>query len=44
MAGKDDMANAVLGGASDYLHDIGSVLLKMYTAPNDEERVITFML
>ena len=39
MAGKDDVANAVLGGASDNISDIGNVLFKMYTAPNDEERV-----
>ena len=39
MAGKDDVANAVLGGASDNIFDIGNVFMKMFTAPNDEERV-----
>lgn len=38
MAGKDEVANGVLGGASDNIHDIGNIFMKMYAAPNDEER------
>ena len=44
MAGKDDLANAVLGGASDYLTDINGVFDKLYHAPNDEERVSVLLL
>lgn len=42
MAGKDEVANGVLGGASDNIHDIGNIFMKMYAAPNDEERVSMF--
>ena len=44
MAGKDDLANAVLGGASDYLTEIGTIFIKLYRAPNEEERVIVLLL
>ena len=38
MAGKDELANAVLGGVSDYLNDILANLAKIFRA-NDEEKV-----
>ena len=38
MAGKDELADAVLGGASDYISDIIAVLAKMFYA-SDEEKV-----
>ena len=38
MAGKDELADAVLGGASDYISDIVAVFSKMFYA-SDEERV-----
>ena len=41
MAGKDEIANAVLGGVSDFINDITSVFVKMFSAPNDEEKVIS---
>ena len=44
MAGKDDLANAVLGGASDYVADIGTIFTKLFFAPNDEERVSVLIL
>jgi len=37
MAGKDELSNAILGGASDYLSDIGTHLGKMYFAQGDEK-------
>ena len=37
MAGKDELSNAVLGGASDYLADIGSSMMKMYFAQGEEK-------
>ena len=40
MAGKDELANAVLGGASDFISDIAQVFLKLFRASNDEEKVI----
>ena len=40
MAGKDDLANAVLGGASDYLSDIAANLIKAYYLAKDEEKVL----
>ena len=39
MAGKDEIANAILGGASDYIHDIAAKLIQWYQA-KDEEKVL----
>ena len=39
MAGKDELADAVLGGADDYISDIVAAFSKMYHV-DDEERVI----
>ena len=38
LAGKDNLGNAVLGGASDYIADIGAHLAKMFGV-SDEEKV-----
>ena len=38
MAGKDELAGAVLGGADDYISDIVAAFSKMFYV-NDEERV-----
>ena len=37
MAGKDDIADAVLGGASDFMSDIGAKVLQWYRAKDDEK-------
>ena len=37
MAGKDELSNAILGGSSDYLTDIGTQLVKTFFAPADEK-------
>jgi len=37
MAGKDALADAVLGGASDYMSDIGAQLIKIFFGPDDEK-------
>lgn len=37
LAGKDALADAVLGGASDYMSDIGTNLIKIYYAKDDEK-------
>ena len=42
MAGKNELANAVLGGTSDYLSDIIAILTTLYRA-NDEEKVCTML-
>ena len=39
MAGKDDISNAVLGGASDYMYDITAKLMQWYQA-KDEDKVL----
>ena len=39
MAGKDDISNAVLGGASDYMNDIAAKLIQWYQA-KDEDKVL----
>ena len=38
MAGKDQLADAVLGGAADYIGDIAAILSKMFYA-SEQERV-----
>jgi len=30
MAGKDELANAVLGGSSDYIADIATQMIKVF--------------
>lgn len=37
MAGKDDLSNAVLGGASDYMLDIGKKMIQMFFAQGEEK-------
>ena len=37
MAGKDELSNAILGGSSDYLSDIGTHLVKVFFAQADEK-------
>ena len=37
MAGKDDLADAVLGGASDYVSDIFAKIVQWYVAKDDEK-------
>ena len=37
MAGKDDVADAVLGGASDFMSDISAKILQWYRAKDDEK-------
>ena len=39
MAGKDELSNAILGGASDYISDIGAKVVQWYQA-KDEDKVI----
>ena len=39
MAGKDELANAILGGASDYISDIYAKLTQYYQA-KDEDKVV----
>ena len=41
MAGKDDLANAVLGGVSDYMNDITDKIIRWYSA-NDDEKVFYY--
>ena len=36
MAGEDALGNAVLGGASDYISDVGAYFGKIYSAPPSE--------
>jgi len=43
MAGKDAQADAVLGGASDFMTDIFAHVIKIYYA-KDDEKVIMMML
>jgi len=40
MAGKDELANAVLGGASDYMSDIFAKILQWHYEPNDDQKVM----
>jgi len=40
MAGKDELANAVLGGSSDYIKDIVTQLTKVFNAKEDEKVII----
>ena len=42
MAGKDDMANAVLGGASDYMSDITAKIIQWYQAKDDAKVVCLY--
>jgi len=43
MAGKDALSDAVLGGASDYMSDISTQLVKIFFSPDDEKvRVLLF--
>ena len=37
MAGKDEIANAVLGGASDYMCDIFAKIIQWYYAKDDQK-------
>ena len=37
MAGKDDLADAVLGGASDFMADIIAKMAKWYEAADDQK-------
>ena len=39
MAGKDEFSNAILGGASDYIIDIGAKVFQWYQA-TDEDKVL----
>ena len=39
MAGKDDISDAVLGGASDYMNDIIAKIIQWYQA-KDEDKVL----
>ena len=41
MAGRDELANAVLGGASDYISDIAAGFTKIFLA-SSEERVSVY--
>ena len=42
LAGKDALADAVLGGASDYMIDIRAHIFEIYYA-KDDEKVNAFM-
>ena len=42
MAGKDEIANAVLGGASDYMCDIFAKIIQWYYA-KDDQKVYNFL-
>ena len=44
MAGKDAVADAVLGGASDYMVDISAQLIKIYYAKDDEKVTVVLPL
>ena len=37
MAGKDELADAVLGGASDYMSDIFAKIIQWYEAKDDQK-------
>ena len=37
MAGKDDTADAVLGGASDFMNDIVAKMYQWYGAKDDQK-------
>ena len=37
MGGKDEIANAVLGGASDYMCDIFANIMRWYYAKDDQK-------
>ena len=37
MVGKDELSNAILGGSSDYMTDIGTHLVKTFFAQGDEK-------
>ena len=39
MAGKDELSNAILGGASDYMNDITTKIIQWYQA-KDEDKVL----
>lgn len=43
MAGKDEIANAVLGGASDFMSDIWAKIIQWYFA-KDDQKVVTLSL
>ena len=43
MAGKDELSNAVLGGASDYLDDILTKMFKVVFAQGEEKVVIHYI-
>lgn len=43
MAGENALGNAVLGGASDYIADVGAYFGKIYSAP-PSERVLMILL
>ena len=40
MAGKDELSNAVLGGASDYLGDIFTKMFEVVLAQGEQKVVI----
>ena len=40
MAGQDEIANAVLGGASDYMCDIFANIMRWYYAKDDQKVTI----
>ena len=44
MAGEDALADAVLGGASDFMSDILAQLIKIYHAKDDEKVIILVYL
>ena len=37
LAGKDEIANAVLGGASDFMSDIWAKIIQWYFAKDDQK-------
>jgi len=39
MAGKDELADAILGGISDYLSDIAAILGEMFFTKDDKKKV-----
>lgn len=42
MAGKDEIADAVLGGASDYMCDIFAKIMQWYYAKDDQKVLSVF--
>ena len=44
MAGKDQIANAVLGGASDFMSDIFAKIMQWYYAKDDQKVLCLYTL